>query len=70
MNQIGSHRQVDEGVTVRSCRIKHLVLLSSSEQSLQHALDWFSAACNQAARKVSNATLQQVEKISTLGWDS
>jgi len=46
MNWIDSYR-VDEGVTAGSCRINRLlfaddlVLLASSQQSLQHALDRF-----------------------------
>ena len=52
MNWIDSHSRVDEGVTVGSCMI-NLLLLASSEQDLQHALDQFSAACDQAVMKTS-----------------
>jgi len=47
MNWIDSHSQVNEGVTVGSYRINRLlfaddlILLASSQQSLQHALDRF-----------------------------
>jgi len=50
MNWIDSHRRVDKGVVVGSCRINcllfadDLVLFASSEQGLQHALNRFSAA--------------------------
>jgi len=46
-------------VKVGSCRINcllflnDLVLLASSEQGVQHVLDRFSAACNQAGMKIS-----------------
>jgi len=52
INLIDTHSRVDEGVAVGSCRINRLlladnmVLLAFSQQSLQHALDRFSAACN------------------------
>ena len=58
MNWIDSYSRVDEGVTSVSCRINHLlfaddlVLLASSQQCLQHALDRFSAACDRAGRKI------------------
>jgi len=52
-------RQVDEGAAVGSCSINRLlfagdlVLLVSSQQGLQHALDRFSAACNRSGMKIS-----------------
>jgi len=55
---IENHSRVDEGVTVGRCKINRfylagdLVLLASSEQGLQHALAWFSAACHQAGMKI------------------
>jgi len=48
----------NEGVTVGSSRISHLLsahdllLLPPSEQGLQHALDRFSVACDQAGNKI------------------
>jgi len=54
-----SHSQVNEGVTVGSCRINRLlfsdnvVLLASSEQGLQHAFDRFSDVCDRPGMKVS-----------------
>jgi len=59
MNWTDTHSRVDEGVGVGSCRINrllfadNLVLLASSQQSLQHALDRFSAACHRAGMKIS-----------------
>jgi len=63
MNWIDSHSRVDEGVTVGSCRINHtlyadeLVLVVSSQQSLQHALDRFSAACDRAGMKINSKNI-------------
>ena len=48
MNLTDSHSQVNEGLTVGSCRINGLLfvdnfmLLESSLRRLQHPLDWFS----------------------------
>ena len=87
MNRINSHSRVDEGVTVGSCKINLCFLtiwyckLASSQKSLQHALDRFSAACNRTGMKVlclstnprqcllqvSSSTLQMVEKFKHLG---
>jgi len=59
MNWIESHSRVDEVVTVEKHRINcllfvdDLALLASSEQGLQHALDWFIAACHQTGMKMS-----------------
>ena len=59
MNWISSNSQVNEGFTVRSCRISRLlfvddlVLHASSEQGLQHTLHRFSVVCNQTAMKIS-----------------
>jgi len=59
MNLKHSRSQVDEGATVGSCRINRLlfaddlVLLASSQHSLQHVLDRFSAACDRAGMKIS-----------------
>ena len=59
MKSIDSRNRLDEGVTVGSYRINSLlfaddlVLLAFSEQSLQHALNRFSAACDQAVTKIS-----------------
>ena len=53
MNWIDNNSRVNESVIVESCRINRLLfandllLLVSSEQGLQNALDRFSAACNQ-----------------------
>jgi len=58
-SMLDSHSRVDEGVTVGSGRInrllfaRNLILLVSSQQSIQHALDRFSAACDRARMKVS-----------------
>jgi len=59
MNWIDSHNRVDKGVTVGNC-ITHplsfandLVLLATSQQALQNALDRFSAVCIQAGTKIS-----------------
>jgi len=55
----GTESHFDEGVAVGSCRINRLlfaddlVLLASSEQRLQHALDRFAAAYDRAGIKVS-----------------
>jgi len=58
MNWIDSHSRVDEGVTVVSCRINRLlfddlVLLASSQQSLQHALDRLSGACDRTEMRIN-----------------
>jgi len=61
MISIDSHRRVEEGVTVASCRSNqqpfafgdNLALLAFSQQDLQHALDRFSAACDQAGMAMS-----------------
>jgi len=59
LNWIDSHSRVDEGVTFGSCRINRLlftddlVLLASSQQSLQHAFDRFSAACDRTGMKIN-----------------
>jgi len=53
MNWIGSHSRIDEGVTAESCRINRLVLLASSQQSLQPTLDRFSAAWDRAGMKIN-----------------
>ena len=56
---IDSHSRDDEGVTAGSCRINRvvfaddLVLLAYSEKGLHHAVDRFSAACDQAGIKVN-----------------
>jgi len=54
-----SQSGVDEVITVGSCSIKrlrfayYLVLLATSEQRLQHALDRFSAGYDHAGMKIS-----------------
>ena len=59
MNWIDRHSRVDEDVTVGSFRINpllfanDLVLLASSQQGLHHALNRFSAVCDQAGMKIS-----------------
>jgi len=59
MDWMDSQSGVEEGVTAVSCRINrllfadNLVLLASSQQGLQHALDRFSAVCNCAETKIS-----------------
>jgi len=56
---IDSHSRVEEDVMVGSCRINRLlladelVLPASSQQSLQHALDRFSATCDRAGMKIN-----------------
>jgi len=46
-------------------------LLASPEQGLQHALDWFTAACGRAGMKIgTRSTLQQSESFKYLGWYS
>jgi len=70
MNWIDSYSRVDEGVTAGSCRINQLhfaddlVLLASSQQCLQHALDRFSAACDRAGMKI-NTKYTEVLCLST-----
>jgi len=62
MNWIDSHSRVEEGVTFVSCRSNRLlfaddlVLLVSFQQGLQHMLDRFSAACDQAGMKINKNT--------------
>jgi len=64
MNWTDSHSHVDEGVTVGSCKINHLlladdlVLLASSQPGLQQALDRFCGACDQAGMKISTKMIQ------------
>jgi len=61
MNWIDSHSRVDEGAewTFGKCRIypllfaSNLVVLATSQQCLQNAVDQFSAACIQAGTKIS-----------------
>jgi len=59
MNWIESHSWIGKVVAVSNCNIRRLlfandlVLLASFEQGLQHALHWFSAACDQAGMKIS-----------------
>ena len=59
MNWTDSYSRVDEGVTAGNCRINRLlfaddlVLLISSQQSLQHALDRFSSACDRAGMNIN-----------------
>jgi len=61
MNWIDSHSPVDEGAewTFGKCRIcpllfaSDLVLLATSQQCLQNAIDQFSAVCIQAGTKIS-----------------
>jgi len=59
MHSMYSHSEIDEGVTVGSCMINRLllvddlVLLASSQQRLQYALDRFSAVCGQAGMKIT-----------------
>jgi len=59
MSLVDSHSPVDKGVIVGRCRIScllfahDLVLLASSERSLQYAPARFSAACDQAKTKLS-----------------
>jgi len=58
----------DVDVNSGNCRIHHLlitddlVLLVSSEQDLQHALDRFLAACDRVGRKIS--TINRTRFIS------
>jgi len=59
MNLADNPSRVDKDVTVGSCRIScllsanDLVLLAASEEGLQHALDRFSAVCDQPGVKIS-----------------
>ena len=59
INWVDSCSRVDEDVTAGSYRINRLlvaddlVMLASSQQCLQHALDRFSAACDRAGTKIS-----------------
>jgi len=65
-NLIDSHSRVEDCVTVGSCRIirllfaDDLVLLASSQQDLQHALDRFSAACDRAGMKISTKKTEEL----------
>jgi len=65
MNWIGSHRHVDEGVTVGNCKTNRLFLRKnwycirgSSQQGLQHAFDRFYAACDQEATKIRSKKIE------------
>jgi len=59
MSWIDSHSRVNEGAAGESCRTNRLlyadelVLLASSQQSLQHALDRFSAAFDRAGMEIN-----------------
>jgi len=44
-----------------------LVLLTSSQQGLQHALDQFSAACDQARMKISTKNTEVLFSLQTKG---
>jgi len=44
-----------------------LVLLASSEQCLQHALDRFAAACDQAGMKISTKKTRYYVSTETQG---
>jgi len=69
MNWTDGHRRVDKGVTVGKCRMDCLLfadelvaycMRGSSQQRLELAFDWFSAACDQEGTKISS------EKIKVL----
>jgi len=70
MNWIDSHSQADEGVTVGSYRTNHLlfadylILLTISQQSLQHAPNRLSAECDRA-RMIINTKITEVLCLST-----
>jgi len=70
MNWIDSHSRVDESVTVGNCRINRLlfaddlILLASSQQSIQHALDRFCAACDRARMKISTKNTEVLLYVS------
>jgi len=58
MNWTDSNSQVNEDVTVGSCMnclhiANNLVLLASSEKSLQHACAGFATVCDQVRMKIS-----------------
>ena len=61
MNWIEKCSQPDECATIGNCKISRLlfaddlVLLSSTESGLQHALNSFADACNTAGMKISTA---------------
>ena len=61
MNWIDKYCQADECATIGNCKISRLlfaddlVLLSSTESGLQHALNSFADACNTAGMKISTA---------------
>ena len=73
MKWIDSHSRVVEGVTVGSCKnnrllfVNDLVLLASSEQGLQHALDRFGAACHQAGIKIGTTLRYHVSPENQAG---
>ena len=61
MNWIDKCSQADESATIGNCKISRLlfaddlVLLSSTESGLQHALNSFADACNTTGMKISSA---------------
>ena len=63
MNWIDKCSQADECGTIRNCKISRLlfaddlVLLSSTESGLQHALISFADACDTAGMKISSAKI-------------
>jgi len=70
MHSIDSHSRVNEGITSRNCRINRLrftddlVMFSSSEQRLQHALGRFSAVCDLARMKISMKKTELLQYVS------
>jgi len=61
MNWIESNSWVNESVTLGSCRINHLLFDSTAcifWNGLQHALDQFSVACDQAGMKFSTKKIR------------
>ena len=60
---IDIHSRVDEGVIVGNAEstvhfLDNLVLLVSSQQAFQHALDWFIAVYGQAGMKNSTKNIE------------
>ena len=69
ITRIDGHSRVAEDVTLGSSTMNYLlitanlVLLESSEQGLLHALDLFSAACDQAGNEISTKNVRDIMSL-------